>query len=273
MATHAKLIPGTPYGKAVMPERMTIPLGALCSTGRIVKDVVLSVHLVMYMKHVNALDLAEAWQQSELGRNYQAGKRPPANVMFKGEEEVFEVTPHWEAAVPTFGGKPIVSTVQRKKVVSLPLAGTAASPKLHGLAGVLAQQQKRAGGIIKHNTNAVKNLAATQAVPGDNIHQVQRDLYEEGRHDGLPQEDKRNKRGYLARAYPNESAGAQPIRGKIEAMRRYLEEGSRSRQGLVRGHPRPALQERHHPAAQRPMYRGGGRLRGYSCGRVSTASY
>eukprot|EP00873_Tetraselmis_striata_P008747 jgi/Tetstr1/429011/TSEL_001872.t1 len=31
---------------------------------------------------------------------------------------------------------------------------------LHGLVGVLAQQQKRAGGIIKHNTNAVKNLAA-----------------------------------------------------------------------------------------------------------------
>jgi len=54
--------------------------------------------------------------------------------------------------------------------VSLPLPGTAASPKLHGLVGVLAQQQKRAGGIIKHNTNAVKNLAAsTQAVPGDNV--------------------------------------------------------------------------------------------------------
>eukprot|EP00873_Tetraselmis_striata_P043634 jgi/Tetstr1/463898/TSEL_008709.t1 len=29
--------------------------------------------------------------------------------------------------------------------------------------------EKRAGGIIKHNTNAVKNLAATQAVPGDNV--------------------------------------------------------------------------------------------------------
>eukprot|EP00873_Tetraselmis_striata_P000378 jgi/Tetstr1/420642/TSEL_011730.t1 len=42
--------------------------------------------------------------------------------------------------------------------------------RLHGLVGVLAQQQKRAGGIIKHNyTNAVKNMAATQAVPGDNV--------------------------------------------------------------------------------------------------------
>eukprot|EP00873_Tetraselmis_striata_P010763 jgi/Tetstr1/431027/TSEL_002045.t1 len=71
--------------------------------------------------------------------------------------------------VPTFGGKPIVSSVQRNKIVSLPLAGTAASPKLHGLVGVLAQQQNRAGGNIKHNTNAVKNLAATQAVPGDNV--------------------------------------------------------------------------------------------------------
>eukprot|EP00873_Tetraselmis_striata_P026717 jgi/Tetstr1/446981/TSEL_034439.t1 len=80
--------------------------------------------------------------------------------MFKGEEEVCEVTPHWEAAVPTFGGKPIVSTVQRNTIVSLPLAGTGASPNLHGLVGVHAQQQKRAGGIIKHNTNAVKNLAA-----------------------------------------------------------------------------------------------------------------
>eukprot|EP00873_Tetraselmis_striata_P039429 jgi/Tetstr1/459693/TSEL_005048.t1 len=71
--------------------------------------------------------------------------------------------------VPTFGGKPIVSSVQRNKIVSLPLAGTAASPKLHGLVGVLAQQQNMAGGIIKHNTNAVWNLAATQAVPGDNV--------------------------------------------------------------------------------------------------------
>eukprot|EP00873_Tetraselmis_striata_P028873 jgi/Tetstr1/449137/TSEL_036347.t1 len=41
--------------------------------------------------------------------------------------------------------------------------------ELHGLVSVLAQQQKRAGGIIKHNTNAVKHLAATQDVPGDNV--------------------------------------------------------------------------------------------------------
>eukprot|EP00873_Tetraselmis_striata_P024250 jgi/Tetstr1/444514/TSEL_032393.t1 len=47
-----------------------------------------------------------------------------------------------------------------KAIVSLPLAGTAALPKLHGLVGVLAHQKKRSGGIIKHNTNAVKNLAA-----------------------------------------------------------------------------------------------------------------
>eukprot|EP00873_Tetraselmis_striata_P007459 jgi/Tetstr1/427723/TSEL_017847.t1 len=83
---------------------------------------------------------------------------------------VCEVTPNWEAAFPTFVGKPIVSIVQRNKVVTLPLAGTVASPKLHGLVGVLEQQKKMAGGIIKHNTNAVKtNLAATQAVPGDNV--------------------------------------------------------------------------------------------------------
>eukprot|EP00873_Tetraselmis_striata_P033570 jgi/Tetstr1/453834/TSEL_003998.t1 len=59
----------------------------------------------------------------------------------------------------------IVSSVQRNKVVSLPLAGTAASQKLHGLVGVLKQQQKRVCGIIKLNTNAVKNLAATQYEP------------------------------------------------------------------------------------------------------------
>eukprot|EP00873_Tetraselmis_striata_P020228 jgi/Tetstr1/440492/TSEL_028818.t1 len=70
-------------------------------------------------------------------------------------------------AQSAFGGKLIVSSVQRNKIVPLPLAGTAASPKLHGLVGVLAQQHKRAGGIIKHNTTVVKNLAATQAVPGD----------------------------------------------------------------------------------------------------------
>eukprot|EP00873_Tetraselmis_striata_P002408 jgi/Tetstr1/422672/TSEL_013470.t1 len=39
----------------------------------------------------------------------------------------------------------------------------------YGLEGVLKQQQKRAGGIIKHNTNAVKGLTATQAFPGDNV--------------------------------------------------------------------------------------------------------
>eukprot|EP00873_Tetraselmis_striata_P001594 jgi/Tetstr1/421858/TSEL_012758.t1 len=42
--------------------------------------------------------------------------------------------------------------------------------QLHGfLVGVLKQRQKRAGGIIKHNTNVVKNLAAMQAFPSDNI--------------------------------------------------------------------------------------------------------
>eukprot|EP00873_Tetraselmis_striata_P027993 jgi/Tetstr1/448257/TSEL_035544.t2 len=52
-------------------------------------------------------------------------------------------------------------------VVSLPLAGTAAFDLW--FVGMLKQQQKRAGGIIKNNTNAVKNQAATQAFPGDNV--------------------------------------------------------------------------------------------------------
>eukprot|EP00873_Tetraselmis_striata_P028276 jgi/Tetstr1/448540/TSEL_035800.t1 len=102
-----------------------------------------------------ALDLVEAWHQSKLGKYYQAGKCFASNVMFKGEEEVCEVTPHSEA--------------QRNTVVSMPLAGTDVSPTLHGLVGVLKQQKKRPGGIIKHNTNAVKNLAATQTVPGVNV--------------------------------------------------------------------------------------------------------
>eukprot|EP00873_Tetraselmis_striata_P039901 jgi/Tetstr1/460165/TSEL_005481.t1 len=63
-----------------------------------------------------ARNLAHAWQQSEIGRNYQAGKCPPSNVVFNGEEEICE-----------------------------------------------------AGGIIKHYTNTVKKLAATQAFPGVNV--------------------------------------------------------------------------------------------------------
>eukprot|EP00873_Tetraselmis_striata_P010768 jgi/Tetstr1/431032/TSEL_020751.t1 len=35
---------------------------------------------------------------------------------------------------------------------------------------MLKHQQKRVGGIIKHNTNVVKNMPATaQAFPGDNV--------------------------------------------------------------------------------------------------------
>eukprot|EP00873_Tetraselmis_striata_P041854 jgi/Tetstr1/462118/TSEL_007186.t1 len=117
-----------------------------------------------------ARDRAEAVQQSELGKFYQvAGKCPSSNAVFKGEEEVCEVTPHSEAAVPTFGGKPIVSSVQRNKVLLLPLAGTIASPELNATLGGLKQHQKKAGGIIKHNTNAVKSLAAKQAFAGDNV--------------------------------------------------------------------------------------------------------
>eukprot|EP00873_Tetraselmis_striata_P007876 jgi/Tetstr1/428140/TSEL_018192.t1 len=71
--------------------------------------------------------------------------------------------------VPTLGGKPIVSSVQRNKVAAPSLAGTAALPELHGFVGMLKQQQKKVGGIIKRITNAVKSMAATQASPGDNI--------------------------------------------------------------------------------------------------------
>eukprot|EP00873_Tetraselmis_striata_P023188 jgi/Tetstr1/443452/TSEL_031463.t1 len=45
--------------------------------------------------------------------------------------------------------------------------GPCHTPTSQGLKSTL--QAKRAGGIIKHNTNAVKNLTATKAVPGDNV--------------------------------------------------------------------------------------------------------
>eukprot|EP00873_Tetraselmis_striata_P037192 jgi/Tetstr1/457456/TSEL_044040.t1 len=91
---------------------------------------------------------------------------PPSNVVvFNGVEEVCEVTPHSEAAALV--GYDISSAVN--KVVALPLAGTTALPKLHGFVAVRKHRHKKAGGIIKHSTNAVKNLAATQAFPGDNV--------------------------------------------------------------------------------------------------------
>eukprot|EP00873_Tetraselmis_striata_P045886 jgi/Tetstr1/466150/TSEL_010711.t1 len=138
-----------------------------------------------------------------------------------GKLEVCEVTPHLEAAdprpVPTSGGKTIVSTVQRNKVVSLPLAGTAASPKLHSLVGVLAQQLKspRAGGIIKHNTNAVNNLAATQAVPGDNV--------DEGSSPELPAKKAKQ---------PAKPAAGVPARGRGGAGARAVGGAFGSRAGL-----------------------------------------
>eukprot|EP00873_Tetraselmis_striata_P005455 jgi/Tetstr1/425719/TSEL_016139.t1 len=87
----------------------------------------------------------------------------------EGEDKICEVTSHSEAAVPTFGDKPIVSNVQRNKVVALSLAGSAASSELHGFVSMLKHHQKKAGGVINHNTNVVKNLAATQAFPGENV--------------------------------------------------------------------------------------------------------
>eukprot|EP00873_Tetraselmis_striata_P017985 jgi/Tetstr1/438249/TSEL_026818.t1 len=127
-----------------------------------------------------ALDLAAAaWQESEqLGRYYEAGlKCPPSNVVYKGEKEVCQVTSQSEAAIPAFGGKPIVPRFQRSsaapcpaagnRIVALRLAGTAALLNLNGMVGVLRQQQNKAGGIIKHNTNAVENMAATQAFTRD----------------------------------------------------------------------------------------------------------
>eukprot|EP00873_Tetraselmis_striata_P042187 jgi/Tetstr1/462451/TSEL_007449.t2 len=84
----------------------------------------------------------------------------PARFYLRELHDVMYV--YVQSPVPTFGGKPIVSSVQRNKVVEVPLAGTAASQELSATLGMLKQQQKKAGGIIKHNTNVVKNMAATR---------------------------------------------------------------------------------------------------------------
>eukprot|EP00873_Tetraselmis_striata_P026841 jgi/Tetstr1/447105/TSEL_034543.t1 len=168
---------------------MTIPLGALCSTGRIVEDVRqalfrgqatnnhIRVHpeqpqggdafgyafadIVNNCAEPKQYDVAGKKHMLEAGSNMGTGVK---NVSADGPSHFLTATPGLQSTLKGF-----VSTVQRNKIVSLPPAGTAASPKLHGLAGVLTQQQKSAGGIIKHNTNEVKNLAARQAVPGDNV--------------------------------------------------------------------------------------------------------
>eukprot|EP00873_Tetraselmis_striata_P003754 jgi/Tetstr1/424018/TSEL_014629.t1 len=91
---------------------------------------------------------------------------PPSNVAFKGEEEVCEVTPYSGAAA--------LVGYAVNKVVPLPFAGTAASPELHGYVGVSDEAPSKEGGRhnqapTRINTNAVKNLVATQAFPGDNV--------------------------------------------------------------------------------------------------------
>eukprot|EP00873_Tetraselmis_striata_P006634 jgi/Tetstr1/426898/TSEL_017111.t1 len=71
--------------------------------------------------------------QSELERYCQASQCPPAsNVVFKGEEEDCEVTPHSEAAAPRLGER--------------------------------AYATRRAA-----SSSTVKSMAATQAFPGDNV--------------------------------------------------------------------------------------------------------
>eukprot|EP00873_Tetraselmis_striata_P017551 jgi/Tetstr1/437815/TSEL_026455.t1 len=83
--------------------------------------------------------------------------------MFKGEQEGCEVTPHSEAAGRSY---PVFNATRSWRCRwQAPLRRQSST----ALVGVLVQQHKRAGGIIKHNTNAVKNMAATQAFPGDNV--------------------------------------------------------------------------------------------------------
>eukprot|EP00873_Tetraselmis_striata_P021828 jgi/Tetstr1/442092/TSEL_030251.t1 len=124
-----------------------------------------------------ARNFAEAWQQSELGRYYQAGKCPPYNVVFKGEEEVCEVTPHSEATVPTFGGKPIVSSVQLNKIVhahgtrhahvaSAAFEGLSAPEAVHLLSEALIATLVHEVGSPEHS-NALAGAAKASDLPED----------------------------------------------------------------------------------------------------------
>eukprot|EP00873_Tetraselmis_striata_P020554 jgi/Tetstr1/440818/TSEL_029125.t1 len=194
MANHAKLIPGNPYGKVVRPGGMTILIGALCNTGRVVKDVrhaplrghATNIHIRVHPEQpegedafgyaladkLNNRSSAEAARQSReegpaLGRFLALDKAVVSAVFdecWPRDTQMWIPYPLKKMPSGTFG-----ASVPRNKVVSLPLAGTAASPKPHGLVGVLKQHQERASDIIKHNTNAVKSPAATQAFPGDNV--------------------------------------------------------------------------------------------------------
>eukprot|EP00873_Tetraselmis_striata_P040877 jgi/Tetstr1/461141/TSEL_006279.t1 len=107
---------------------MTIPLGALCSTGRIVED----VRQALFRDHATNNHIRRV--QSE--------------------------QPHGEDAFGfAFADSVLNNCAKRKRY------DEAAEKKLLLEAGF----KKRAGGVIKHNTNAVKKLAATQAVPSDNV--------------------------------------------------------------------------------------------------------
>eukprot|EP00873_Tetraselmis_striata_P021802 jgi/Tetstr1/442066/TSEL_030245.t1 len=96
--------------------------------------------------------------------NYRAGYTAENHIVYAKETVLTafrEYTPSPFLPTPLRPSLCVVLTVHMVMYIK--------QRNLHGLVGVLAQQQNRVGGIIKHNTNAVKNLAATQAVPGDNV--------------------------------------------------------------------------------------------------------
>eukprot|EP00873_Tetraselmis_striata_P000178 jgi/Tetstr1/420442/TSEL_011555.t1 len=112
---------------------MTIPLGALCSTGRIVEDV----------------------RQTLLVRGHATNSHIRVHLEQPKDEDTFGYA--LAEILNNCAERKQYDEAGKKNLLE---AGFRVSDELHGLVGVLKQQQKRAGGIIKHNTNAAKNLAA-----------------------------------------------------------------------------------------------------------------
>eukprot|EP00873_Tetraselmis_striata_P043062 jgi/Tetstr1/463326/TSEL_008250.t1 len=194
---------------------MTIPLGALCSTGRIVEDVrhalfrgqATNSHIRVHPEQPQGEDAfgyafadimnncAEPKQYDVAGKKhlleagFQVSDSDEDPLPSEEDEEVSRAAPPYIERIcyTTFNyraGYTADNHVYAKETIMAafreytpsPFLPTPLRPSLWVVLTVNlvmyrehGNQQKRAGGIIKHNTNAVKNLAATQAVPGDNV--------------------------------------------------------------------------------------------------------
>eukprot|EP00873_Tetraselmis_striata_P027709 jgi/Tetstr1/447973/TSEL_035277.t1 len=187
MATHANLIPSTPYGKALRLGGMTIPLCALCSTGRIVEDVrhalfrghAINSHIHVHPEQPSAEDAfgsalvdimnncAERKHYDEAGKKHLLEAGSGMGTCFKN--------------APVDGPSQTLTSRGQESTLNVALAAQdnavlsgifdECRPRDSTQTGIPYSLKKTprgwAGGIIKHNTNAVKRMAATQAFPSD----------------------------------------------------------------------------------------------------------